>query len=258
MSLRKRLLQSMVHDRSDPAGTSAIQSVSRRRSDRNYALAARYVRNRRVLDIGPGYGFGYEHLLARNPDEIVCMDYFSDAQSKFLHNDERVSFVVGDFLDNDFEDASFDTILCIATIYYFQDHARFLAQVKRLLKPGGRLVINHFDGDLIRRFFGAELTDLDPRYGRMFGGSEFAGLLEDTFGTRPRHYVQSPVRVGNPLTFLASSATLPLRLLLGEPALLPHRPGLKGIYNYFIVRNEIAEHEPMIPQAISEAVEVPA
>ena len=92
----------------------------------------------------------------------------------------------------------------------------------------------------------------------MFGGHEFAGLLEDTFGTRPRHYVQSPVRVGNPLAFLASSATLPLRLLLGEPALLPHRPGLKGIYNYFIVRNEIAEHEPMIPQAISEVVEVPA
>ena len=248
----------MVHDRSDPSGRSAIQSVSRRRSEHNYALAARYVRNRRVLDIGPGYGFGYKHLLARNPDEIVCMDYFSDAQSKFLHRDKRVSFVVGDFLDNDLEDASFDTILCIATIYYFQDHGRFLAQVKRLLKPGGRLVINNFDGDLIRRFFRAELADLDPRYGRMFGGREFAGLLEDTFGTRPLHYVQSPVRVGNPFAFLASSFTLPLRLLLGEPALMPHRSGLKGIYNYFIVRNEVAEHEPMIPRGMSGPVEVTA
>ncbi len=248
----------MVHDRSDPSGTSAIQSISRRRSERNYALAARYVRNRRVLDIGPGYGFGYEHLLARNPDEIVCMDYFSDARSKFLHHDERVSFVVGDFLDNDLEDASFDTILCIATIYYFQDHARFLAQVKRLLKPAGRLIINNFDGDLIRRFFGAELGDLDPRYGRMFGGREFAGLLEDTFGTRPLHYVQSPVRVGHPLAFLASSATLPLRLLLGQPALLPHRSGLKGIYNYYIVRNEVAEHETTPPRAFGDPVDVPA
>lgn len=235
--LGPRLMQSMVHDRSRPGNWNPIQFVSRRRSEENYRAAAAFVRGRHVLDIGPGYGVGYGPVLAANPASVTCIDPYPAAAERFVHrHDPRVRFLTEDFLASTLPDASIDTVLCLATIYYFPDPAPFFAQVRRVLKPGGRLVINHFDREVMRAWFGCELRDLSDRYGPMYTPDEFGRLLRAELGGEPARFVQSPVWNGSRLRFAVSTASLPLRLLLRRPRVRPVRGRETGVYNFFVVR----------------------
>ena len=49
-------------------------------------------------------------------------------------------FVHGDATDLPFDDGSFDRIVAINTLEYISDTAAVLAEVRRVLKPGGKLV----------------------------------------------------------------------------------------------------------------------
>ena len=232
MSIRKKLLQDMVHDRAEPVKQSMIQSVSRKRTDRNYAFAAKVCSGASVLDIGPGFGLGYEHVLAANPKSITCMDYHAKAEANFLVQDDRIQFLCGDFYQNELVDGSFDVILCIATIYYLPDLDGFFNQVRRLLRPGGALVINHFDLDVIMHYFGCELCDLDARYGKLYRGVDFAWRLEEELGGDVEHHLQSEVS----LESWGSRLTLPLRLISTAPEIVPARDHMQGVYNMYVVR----------------------
>ena len=147
--LRLKLLAAMVHDRAVPGESTLIQRVSRGRTHENYRFAAPPVAGRKVLDIGPGYGIGYPHLLAGDPASITCMDAFEQALDGFAVDDPRIEHVTGDFLRNAFPDRSFDVVLCFAAMYYLRDHVRLLSQIDRVLAPGGVLLINTFDADLL-------------------------------------------------------------------------------------------------------------
>lgn len=229
--LRRKLLQDMVHDRSEADTPSTIQSVSRKRTDHNYRKAAEFAAGRDVLDIGPGFGLGYDHLLEAGPRSITCMDHFGKAKDQFQVRDERIRFEVGDFLDHRFDEASFDTVLCIATVYYIPEIDRLLTEIARVLKPGGHLVINQFDRDLIRFFFGMELCELSPRYGKLQTAGEFRALLERYIGPVEEQLIQSPFNWR--LRRLAAAA-FPFKLAFSEPVLTPCPEGYKGVYNYYV------------------------
>ena len=236
-SLGQRLMQSMVHDRSKPGHWSPIQYISRRRSEENCHAAAAYVRNCHVLDIGPGYGVGYERVLAANPASVTCIDPFPAAAEHFIHRaDPRVRFLSQDFLRNTLPDESIDTVICLATIYYFPDPQPFFEEVRRVLRPDGVLVINQFDREVMRAWFGCELRDLDHRYGPMYSPAEFTGVLRRELGGEPDRYVQSPVRNGSRLKFALSTASLPLRLMLMRPRVRRAKGTETGVYNFFVVR----------------------
>ena len=233
----QRLMQSLVHDRSKPGHWGPIQFISRRRSEENYLAAAAFVRDRHVLDIGPGYGVGYEKLLEASPASVTCIDSYPGAAEQFVHRaDRRVRFLVQDFLRNTLPDESIDTVLCLAAIYYFPDPLAFFATVRRLLKPDGVLVINQFDREVMRAWFGCELRDLSHRYGPMHSPAEFTAVLRREFGGEPDRYVQSPVRNGSGLKFAFSTASLPFRLMLMRPRVRRARGAETGVYNFFVVR----------------------
>ena len=229
--VQKRLLQNMVHDRSQPGERSLIQSVSRRRTDQNYAFAAQCCFGAEVLDIGPGFGLGYGHLLAVNPKRIIAVDHHADSAEHFMHRDKRIQFRPGNFLENDLSDASFDTILCIAAVYYFSELSPLLAQINRLLRPGGQLIINNFDADVMRFYFRHTLRDLDEGYGPMYTAAEFETALYDALQpVEIERRVQSPVRLQ-----MFSLLCMPLRLIFDRMALHPADLELKGVYNMYKV-----------------------
>ena len=237
-NLRRSLLQAMVHDRSDHQVKSAIQSVSQKRTDQNYRKAAQYTSRKTVLDIGPGYGLGYNHLLESDPKRIVCMDPFDQAEKKFLYRDPRIVFFAQDFLKNNFEGESFDVVLCLAAIYYIPDTERLLSEVARILKPGGAFVVNHFDAHVMRWIFGATLPDLDKRYAEVPGAGAFSDQLKRHFGSEPECYVQSPVVVTPFWRLPFSLLSLPLRLVTTQPRLIPKTQKIKGVYNFCVTRSK--------------------
>ena len=63
------------------------------------------------------------------------------ARAKQLDN---VSFVVGDAEALPFEPRSFDAVLCSNSFHHYPHPERFFAEVARVLRPGGRLVLRDY------------------------------------------------------------------------------------------------------------------
>lgn len=102
----------------------------------------------RVLDVGCGLGGTIDSLNKR----------FSGVSLTGLNIDPRqierakarvrpregneIEFVVGDACSLPFPDASFDVVLAVECIFHFPSRQRFLAEARRVLRPGGRLCIS--------------------------------------------------------------------------------------------------------------------
>ena len=232
--IRHCLLQQIVHDRATE-DKAVIQSVSRNRSYQNYLKASGFVTGKVVLDIGPGYGYGYKHLLAKNPKKIVCIEPFKEALDNFTVSDNRIEFNIANFLNNNFEDNCFDVVICIAVIYYNREINPFLAEIRRVLKNNGVLILSTFDKEVIRLLFGIELRHLSDRYSQLFTAEEFAAILKTYFNCDPKIFIQSPIWIQPWYYNYFSLMMLPLKLLFVTPRLIKKIQHLNGIYNYYIV-----------------------
>ena len=87
----------------------------------------------RVLDLGCGVGHSY-HLLA--PRETVGVDVAADA----LEGQERRT-LVADIRDLPLEDASFEAVVAVQSIEHLRDPERALAEMRRVLEPGGTAIL---------------------------------------------------------------------------------------------------------------------
>lgn len=109
-----------------------------------YAMAMSYVAGKTVLDIASGEGFG-SALLARKAHRVtgVDIDAKAVANARRKYGDiGQIDFIVGDCSALPFEDRAFDVVVSFETIEHIVDHAAFLAQVRRVLVPGGLLIIS--------------------------------------------------------------------------------------------------------------------
>ena len=96
----------------------------------------------RVCDIGCGYGATARVLAERGAN--VTGITISSAQFNFAHQKQsggNPTFVVGDWLQNDFASESFDAAIAIESSEHMPDKPAFFAQAHRILRPGGRLVV---------------------------------------------------------------------------------------------------------------------
>ncbi|MBI1827271.1 MAG: class I SAM-dependent methyltransferase [Planctomycetes bacterium] len=72
------------------------------------------------------------------------------ARQRALHWGRQVGLQVGDAQALSFADASFDTVVCTLSLCCIPDDRRAVAEMKRVLRPGGRLVLlDHVASDMI-------------------------------------------------------------------------------------------------------------
>lgn len=98
-----------------------------------YALSAPLLPSGRTLDLGCGIGHSYE-LLA--PRETVGVDNDPEA----LAGQDRETHVA-DMRELPFRDASFASVLAVQSIEHVPDPDRVLAELTRVLEPGGVAVL---------------------------------------------------------------------------------------------------------------------
>jgi ubiquinone/menaquinone biosynthesis C-methylase UbiE len=135
-----------------PAGVPTLaefQAASDRLTQCHLELA-RIRPGARVLDVGCGVGGTTAAILASLP-EVHCVGLNIDprqleiARATVAAQEPRtVRFVEGDACALPFPDASFEVVLAVECIFHFGDRQRFLAEARRVLKPGGRLVFSDF------------------------------------------------------------------------------------------------------------------
>jgi SAM-dependent methyltransferase len=108
-----------------------------------YRFAEQYTRGQRVLDFGCGSGYGSAEI-AETAARVVGVDVSDDAivyaREHFVR--DNLAFQC---IDPEgalpFADGSFDTVLSFQVIEHVPDPARYLSEIRRVLVPGGRLVL---------------------------------------------------------------------------------------------------------------------
>ncbi|WP_375776026.1 SAM-dependent methyltransferase [Bradyrhizobium sp. ma5] len=99
----------------------------------------------RLLDLGCGSGAAAAYFASRCNIEVVCVTN-SPVQAdicrrKFAKLGGRGQVIVTDFDSLDLPSETFDAVYSLESIGYTKDLDAFLAQCRRILKPGGRLLI---------------------------------------------------------------------------------------------------------------------
>lgn len=111
-----------------------------------YAVAAALTTGRTLeVACGPAIGLG---ALEADGRPVAGLDYtptvLSEAQSHYQH---RLSLVCADSQTLPAAAAVFDAVLCLEAIYYFPNPMAFLAEARRVLTPGGSLLVGSSNPD---------------------------------------------------------------------------------------------------------------
>lgn len=97
----------------------------------------------RILDVACGMGASTRRLLTHYPAENVWAINISEKQIETTReNAPGCNAMVMNATEMTFEDAFFDNILCIEAAFHFETRRKFLEDARRILKPGGRLVMS--------------------------------------------------------------------------------------------------------------------
>ncbi|MEL6825111.1 MAG: class I SAM-dependent methyltransferase [Pseudomonadota bacterium] len=107
----------------------------------------------RVLDLGCGEGRHVHGLYLLGNLDIVGVDLNPDSLKKAADGLDTlpkpaadqtgsVTFETGDATALQFEDDSFDAIICSEVLEHLPDYHAALAEMRRVLKPGGRLCVS--------------------------------------------------------------------------------------------------------------------
>jgi SAM-dependent methyltransferase len=92
----------------------------------------------RVLEVGSGRGEAAERIQRELGAEVTAVD--QSERMVELTRERGVDAQVGDVQALPFADGSFDCVLAAWMLYHVADLDRGLAELRRVLRPGGRLV----------------------------------------------------------------------------------------------------------------------
>jgi ubiquinone/menaquinone biosynthesis C-methylase UbiE len=109
---------------------------------RRYLYAQQFVDGARVLDIACRAGYGSQILRAGRAHQVVSVDISFSALDYARSQWPDSSFAQGDAMQLALADASFDVIVTFETLEHLPEPQRFLAEARRLLRPGGYLLLS--------------------------------------------------------------------------------------------------------------------
>ena len=140
----------------------------------------------RVLDVATGTG-DIALELARYTGSVVGLDLCQEMISRGqIKTEKRVDFIVGDALALPFSDNSFDCALNGFALRNVADINLFLTELRRVVKPGGRVVCLELvrpTSGIIGAFYRFYLYRIVPVLGRWISGDGKAyRYLPDSIG----------------------------------------------------------------------------
>ena len=113
-----------------------------------YSLASQVCRGRDVLDVASGEGYG-SNLLADAAASVVGVDLSGEAVAHAAASYRRgnLSFREGSATSIPLDDAAVDVVVSFETLEHLDAHDEMLAEIKRVLRPGGLMVMSTPDKD---------------------------------------------------------------------------------------------------------------
>ncbi|MBE9529357.1 MAG: class I SAM-dependent methyltransferase [Proteobacteria bacterium] len=112
----------------------------------HYEIASKWISDGdRVLDIACGDGFGTEIIAERDvtiTGADIDKEAVEEARLRIRPKRDNMNFDVQDVLALTYADSTFDVVLSMETIEHIPGEERYLEEIRRVLRPGGRLVLS--------------------------------------------------------------------------------------------------------------------
>jgi SAM-dependent methyltransferase len=140
-----------------------------------------------VLEVGPGRGELSERMQNELGARVIAVD--QSERMVELTAARGVEAIVGDVQELPFRDGIFDCAVAAWMLYHVPDLNRALLELRRVLRPQGRLVAVTNSADDKRELW--ELIGYEPRYA--FGGENGEGALLRHFTIVERRDVRGEV-----------------------------------------------------------------
>jgi SAM-dependent methyltransferase len=180
-----------------------------------YLWAGTYCEGRDVLEVACGSGQGLG-LLSTRARRLWAGDISRPLLERARrHYGERAALLELDAQRLPFPDASLDVVLLFEAIYYLADALAFVAECRRVLRPGGHVLVASANPDL---------WDFNPSpYSvRYYGAADLAGLFAAAglpcrlFGHLPVAAVPLRQRLLRPIKKMAASLGLIPKTMAGK------------------------------------------
>ncbi len=143
-----------------------------------YALAMELAAGKNVLDIACGEGYG-AHLLSAMALQVTGMDIdaptIEKAKAKYQQANVRFeTAAAGSIPSANYE---YDLVISFETLEHLDDQVAVIKEIKRILKPGGLLVISTPD----KKNYSDKTGYTNPFHKRELYKDEFEALLKSQF-----------------------------------------------------------------------------
>ena len=108
-----------------------------------YLFALQLCEGRDVLDVASGEGYG-SAILATVARSVVGVELVPEIveHARRSYARENLSYRVGSAVKLPLDAASVDVVVSFETLEHFAEHEEFMAEVKRVLRPVGALVMS--------------------------------------------------------------------------------------------------------------------
>jgi SAM-dependent methyltransferase len=144
-----------------------------RRHEVVYEFLAPLVAGQRVLEVGCGEGYGTA-LLARSAARIVGVDYDAAAAAHAARSYPAARFARANLAALPVPSGSFDALVSLQVIEHVWNHAEFVGECRRAVRPGGRLLVSTPNR---LTFSPGRDTPLNPFHTKEFIARELTELL---------------------------------------------------------------------------------
>jgi SAM-dependent methyltransferase len=140
-----------------------------RRHQAVYAAILDDLAGARVLEAGCGEGYGAAMLVTGGAERVVALDYDAAATVHVRRSYSDLAVVRGNLVALPFGDDTYDAVVSLQTIEHLWDQAEFVAECRRVVRPGGRLILSTPN----RRTF----PPGNPFHAKELSPDELAGLV---------------------------------------------------------------------------------
>jgi SAM-dependent methyltransferase len=143
-----------------------------------YFVAREYCREKDVLDLASGEGYGAA-FLSQAARSVVGLEIEPYAVEHARHSFARdnLEYMVGDVRKIPLEDDKFDVVVSFETIEHIYEQQQFLAEVKRVLRPGGLFIVSTPERDVYSPLYSSANTF----HKKELSKAEFEALLKRNF-----------------------------------------------------------------------------
>lgn len=143
-----------------------------------YGLTISFIRNCTVLDLACGSGYG-SNLMAQYAKEVIGVDIDESTvlEARKRYKSPNLRFITGSVEKTNLNSRYFDVVVSFETIEHHDKHEEMMEEIKRILKPGGILIISSPD-----KYYYSDVRSFKNQYHiKELYENEFKRLLKKHF-----------------------------------------------------------------------------